>query len=170
MLITDPLCEGRHHLNITRGKCPLSSLMLRHPPLGDLVFSSQDVLSVFTKTSASIKPSLECFRCSMLGCPTTSLLHLSTVVTGSVSGGNVDFQLWLFNNKSPDHQVGNIEFTFPLWACNVDAGVTSHYASNFKFRDTSEEGRTEWQCVQNKLFISIFCLLLLFLKIKYSRW
>lgn len=68
------------------GKVSSQLLMLRHPPLGDLVFPSRDVLTAFAKTSASREPSLRCFRCSTLGFPATSLLYLSTVSTASSSG------------------------------------------------------------------------------------
>lgn len=81
------------------GKVSSQLLMLRHPPLGDLVFPSRDVLTAFAKTSASRKPSLRCFRCSTLGFPATSLLYLSTVSTASFSGWNICTKLLLLNQQ-----------------------------------------------------------------------
>lgn len=68
------------------GKVSSQLLMLSHPPSGDLVFPSRDVLTAFAKTSASRKPSPRCFRRSTLGFPATSLLYSSTVSTASLSG------------------------------------------------------------------------------------
>lgn len=81
------------------GKVSSQLLMLRHPPLGDLVFPSRDVLTAFAKTSASRKPSLRCFRRSTLGFPATSLLYSSTVSTASLSGENICAKLLLLGQQ-----------------------------------------------------------------------
>lgn len=128
------------------GKVSSQLLMLRHPPLGDLVFPSRDVLTAFAKTSASRKPSLRCFRRSTLGFPATSLLYSSTVSTASLSGENCCCSV----NKSPDHQVRYIQFTFAVWApWSMRRSVISHFPSNCNSRDASER-ISQWERVKTR--------------------
>lgn len=75
------------------GKVSSQLLVLSHPPLGDLVFSSRDVLSVFTKPSASRKPSLKCFRCSFFSFSFTSLIYLSRNLSRWLSQDTSDWKL-----------------------------------------------------------------------------
>lgn len=89
------------------GKVSSQLLMLRHPPLGDLVFSSRDVLSVFTKPSASRKASITWFRCSIFSFSCTSLIYLSTAFTGWLSRDTVE---WKFVTvRCTNHQITLLE-------------------------------------------------------------